>query len=96
MIPDKHVWIFNGHGGHFPGGVFSTRDLAHAWIASHKLSGVLTCYPLDEGCMGWAIRVGIFDIAKPNNLAKSKDPAFVGSFSSAHQEHWHYENGSCD
>lgn len=94
----KYVWIFNGKGGHFPGGVFSRRELAHAWIAYHKLNGVLTCYPLGEGCMDWAIRTGLFKIAKPesSNLARSKDPDFVGSFSSALQDHVHYENGSCE
>lgn len=42
------VWVFNG-GGDFPAGVFTTRELAEAWIAKHRLVGVLTKYPLDIG-----------------------------------------------
>lgn len=56
MIPEKHVWVFNGQGGQFPGGVFSSRKLAEAWIRFRWLTGVLTAYPLDEGCFDWALR----------------------------------------
>jgi hypothetical protein len=48
-------WVFNGGGGRFPSGVFSTREKAEAWINQHGLSGVLTKYPLDEGAWDWAI-----------------------------------------
>lgn len=37
----ESVWVFNG-GGTFPAAVFTTRELAEAWIARHKVSGVLT------------------------------------------------------
>jgi hypothetical protein len=33
---------------------------------------------------------------KPENLAvKSKEPNFIGGFTTASQEHYHYENGIC-
>jgi hypothetical protein len=92
-LPEKHVWIFNGDDGSFPGGAFSTKELAEEWIKRNRLSGTLTCYPLDEGCMDWAIRTGVFNVSRPNNAAKQKDPRFIGSFSSASQEHSHWENG---
>jgi hypothetical protein len=90
MIPEKHVWIFNGDGGRFPGGVFTTHEHAEVWIRARKLSGVLTAYPLDEGCIDWAVRINLLT---GRALEKVDDPSFAGSFSSASQEHFHYENG---
>jgi len=90
MLPEKHVWIFNGNEGRFPGGVFTSRDLAESWISAGKLSGILTAYPLDEGSFDWALRNRLI-----TGRAKERgdDSSFVGSFSSAAQEHFHYENG---
>ncbi len=93
MVPAHPVWVFNGAGGRFPGGVFSSRDAAEAWIRANKLTGVLTAYPLDEGSLDWAIRHDLVNM-KPEKLeAKRTDPAFIGSFSTASQEHFHYEDG---
>ncbi len=36
MLPDRHIWVFNGIGGRFPGGVFTSRELAEAWIRRHQ------------------------------------------------------------
>ncbi len=90
MIPEKHVWIFNGAEGRFPGGVFTSRSAAEDWIRRRKLSGILTAYPLDEGCFDWALRQGLV-----TGKAKDRgdDPRFVGSFSTASQEHFHYKDG---
>jgi len=74
---NKFVWVFNGNSSRFPSGVFSS------------LSGILTCYPLDLGVYDWAIREDFFKITKE----KHKAPHFIGLFSSAHQEHIHFENG---
>jgi len=90
MIPDKHVWIFHGDGGRFPGGVFTSCELAEQWIRARRLTGVLTAYPLDEGCLDWAIRA---KLVTGGALERVDDPAFAGSFSSAGQEHFHYEAG---
>ena len=32
------VWVFNGVGARFSGGVFTTRELGEAWIAKHGLT----------------------------------------------------------
>ena len=93
VIPEKHVWIFNGEGGRFPGGVFTSRSAAEAWIRARKLSGILTAYPLDEGCFEWALRN---DLVTGKAKERGDDPAFVGSFSTASQEHVHYREGEHD
>ena len=92
MVPEKCVWIFNGDGGRFPGGVFTSRIPAEEWIARHKLAGVLTAYPVDEGCFEWALRS---DLITGRARERGNDPTFVGSFSSASQEHFHYTDGKC-
>jgi hypothetical protein len=90
MTPEKHVWVFNGQGGQFPGGVFTSRDLAEAWIRSRRLTGVLTAYPLDEGCYDWALRQKLIT---GRARERGDEPDFVGSFSSSSQDHIHYEEG---
>jgi hypothetical protein len=90
MIPEKHVWVFNGDGGHLPGGVFSSRARAEEWIGSRKLTGVLTAYPVDEGSFDWALR---HDLVTGRARDRGHDSAFVGSFSSASQDHAHYKDG---
>lgn len=93
MIPDRHIWVFNAVGGTFPGGVFTERSTAEAWIALHKISGVLSAYPLDEGCYDFAVRNGLISaraIAEHQGAAE-----FVGGFSSASLDHHHYEQGRC-
>lgn len=90
MVPEKHVWVFNGT-GRFPGGVFTSRELAETWIRARKLTGVLTAYPLDEGCFEWALRTGA---VTGRARERGDDSTFVASFSSAAQEHVHYSNGT--
>ena len=49
------VYVFNGADPQqkgrtsLPSGVFTSREKAEAWITRHRLSGLLTAYPLDEG-----------------------------------------------
>lgn len=85
----RHVWIFNGSGGRFPGAVFDSKDKALVWIQGRKLSGVLTCYPVDIGVYDWAIANGLFKPSKPQHAS----PEFIGRFTTAGQEHYHFENG---
>jgi hypothetical protein len=86
MTPHS-VWVFKAERATFPCGVFSTVDLAEAWIAKHELSGVLTAYPLDHGIYDWATENGYFERKMPAT------PGFVGSFTSQYQKHYHYEEG---
>lgn len=83
------VWVFNGAEGRFSSGVFTSLDKAEEWIRKHKLAGILTEYPLDEGVYDWAIQNNFFEIKKDDQ----KGPAFIQGFTSANQDHFHYENG---
>lgn len=83
------IWVFNGPGSGFPSGVFSRKSLAETWIKKHGLSGTLTGYPLDTGVYDWALLNGIFG---PKN-EEQKTSNFIQRFSSASQEHFHYEDG---
>jgi hypothetical protein len=85
----NQVWVFNGARSQFPSGVFSERKLAEAWIKGYKLTGVLTAYPLDTGVYTVALGKGWF---KPKS-EDQRSPEFIGRFSSASQEHYHYETG---
>ena len=69
---------------------FTSREEAEKWIRARRLSGVLTAYPLDEGCFDWAVR---HRLVTGRARDRGHDPSFVGSFSSATQEHFHYEHG---
>ena len=88
----KVLWVFNGAGGRFPAGVFTAKELAERWIATHRLSGTLTAYPLDVGAYDWAVEAGLFTPKRDEHSS----PEFIGTFTSASQEHFHYENGSGD
>ena len=83
------VWIFNGEKSRFPGGVFSTREAAEAWIAKEQLSGALTHYPVDIGAYEHAVQTGTFKPSKDSE----KTPEFIQRFSEAKQDHFFYKYG---
>ena len=87
--PDQFAWVFCGPEGRFPGGVFLSLEKAETWVAENQLTGVLTRYPLDMGSFDWARANGLVN----ERLLSKADPDFIGSFSSASFEHFHYENG---
>lgn len=74
-----------------PGGVFTTREAAERWIRDRRLTGVLTAFPLDEGCYDWAMRMRLLTGRAKDRAGES---GFVASFSSAAQEHVHYTDGT--
>ena len=90
------IWLFYGEGGRFVGGAFTRLDAAEAWIKRNQLTGVLTKTPVDVGVLDWAISTGTHNMAPEVLDDKKIDPKFVGSFSSASQDHYHYENGLRD
>ena len=45
--------MFNSEKAKFAGAVFSSLPKARKWISSHKLSGLLTAYPIDIGVYNW-------------------------------------------
>jgi hypothetical protein len=87
------VWVFQAPLKlKFAGGVFASRDEAEAWIERHRLSGVLTLYPVGEGAYDWAIEMGLFQPKKPHE----SEPPFIAGFTTASQPHHHYEDGRLD
>jgi hypothetical protein len=86
----RTVWVFNGAKSHFPSAVFTTRDAAELWILNNKLTGTLTQYPVDIPVYDWATQLGYF---KPER-EDQRSPDFIGRFSAAQQEHYHYEDGA--
>jgi hypothetical protein len=81
------VWVFNGNRNHFPSAVFSNKRLAEEWIRRNQLEGTLTAYPLDISIYEWAIEKGYFTPKKPEHVSAD----FIANFSSASQEHHHFE-----
>ncbi len=83
------VWVFNGAQSRFPSAVFSSKELAATWIREHKLSGTLTRYPVDLSAYDWAVGRGYFVPRKEGH----RSAEFIGKFTAASQEHYHYEEG---
>jgi hypothetical protein len=83
------VWVFNGARSNFPSAVFSQKDLAEDWIRKYLLTGTLTRYPVDLSAYDWAISRGFFTASKD----EQREATFIQKFSSASQEHYHYEDG---
>jgi hypothetical protein len=89
MRGESLVWVFNGS-GRFPSAVFRALEDAEKWIAANRLTGTLTAYPLDTGAYDWAVSKGYFTPKRDDQ----KGPEFIGAFSSASQEHYHYTDGT--
>jgi hypothetical protein len=88
----EFIWVFVGEGSQFPSGVFTSLGVGEKWIKKNELSGVITRYPLDSGVYDWAIMNGFFTPKKEEH----KSPLFIGKFTSASMEHYHFENGEVD
>ncbi len=84
-----HVWVFNGPQNPLSSGVFTSKAIAEEWIASNRVTGMLTAYPLDTGIHQWSIDNGYFTPKSPED----ESPVKIQSFSSAYLPHFHYENG---
>src|SRR5262245_17764219 len=89
MEKRDRVWVFSGESSRFPSAIFRSREAAETWIRRHSVSGVLTAYPLDVGVYDWAVDNGFFTPKKD----EQRSPIFVQRFSSAYQEHYHYDDG---
>jgi len=89
MTDLQSVWVFNGPRSNFPAGLFSRKELAVEWISKYRLTGTLTLYPIDVAAYDWAISNGHFSPSKDDQ----RSPAFIEKFSSASQEHYHFEDG---
>jgi len=89
----KSIWVFHAAEARFVGGVFDDLEIAKAWILQNRLTGVLTAYPLNEGCFEWAVRTECVSMKAEKLEEKRKDPSFIGGFTTAAQEHFHFEDG---
>lgn len=85
----EQVWVFHGAQAQFTSGVFVSLEQADAAIRQFGLSGILTRYPVGTLVYPWAIQQGIFKVKKP----EQESAGFIGQFTSASQEHYHYEDG---
>lgn len=86
---EDRVYVFHGESARFCSAVFDDLAKAENWIKEFSLSGMLTVYPLNKSAYEWAIDKKYFT-PKKEHQSSSK---FIGSFTSASQEHYHYENG---
>lgn len=87
----EDIWVFMAPGATFASGTFKELKIAEEWIERHKLTGVLTKYPVNVGVYDWAIETGKFR-PKPK---KEIDSKFIGQFTTALMSHHHYEDGIC-
>jgi len=81
------MWILNC-GGTFTCGIFETKEDAEKVIKKYKLNGTLTKYPTNTLIYDWSIENGYF--TPKNEWQKTSE--FIGSFSSAYQEHYYYDD----
>lgn len=87
-LPDQ-VWVFHGDGARHASGVFATREDALAWIEQHRLTGLLTAYPLGVGAYDDAVARGHF---KPSREHHGQ-PSHIAQFSPGRTEHVHVVDG---
>lgn len=85
----SQVWIFHGEGARFSTGVFGSEEKARHWILHHKMTGVLTQYPVDICVYDWAIENNFFTPTKEHESGVD----FIQGFTSGSQKHFHFEDG---
>jgi hypothetical protein len=86
-----HVWVFHGEEARFASGVFENREAALQWVARHRLTGIVTEYPIGDGCYDVALAQGRFHPTKPHHGT----PPHVAGFSPA-GPHVHVRDGYPD
>lgn len=87
--PEQTVWIFHGEGARFASAVFTNEADALAWAQRHCVSGIVTEYPVGDGCYDIAVRRGSFNPSKPHHGT----PAHVAGFSPGFTHHIHVTDG---
>jgi hypothetical protein len=85
------VWIFTGDGAAYPSAVFSDRESALGWTERSRVTGVLTEYPVGDGCYDLAVAEGRFRPSKPHHGT----PRHVSRFSPG-GDHIHIRDGRPD
>jgi hypothetical protein len=86
-IPLQEAWVFHGAGGRFTSGVFASQAQAEEFIFRYRLTGCLTKYPVGISAYDWATQENLFKPKKPEHC----EAAFIQRFTTASQEHYHYD-----
>lgn len=86
----RFIFVFHGTDAKFASGVYESLEDAKRSIAAHKMSGILTSDPVNETVYDYAVRNEFFQ-PKP-----TQSESFVQKFTSASQEHYHFQNGKIE
>jgi hypothetical protein len=70
------VWIFHGERARFAAGVLRNEQDGLAWARRHAVSGILTEYPVGDGCYEIAIEGNHFHPSKPHHGSTEHVAAF--------------------
>lgn len=89
LMSARTVWIFHGDEARHAAAVFDTEADGARWIASHKLTGILTEYPVGDGCYDIAVGEGHFHPTKPHHGT----PSHIAAFSPGWTRHVHFQDG---
>ena len=89
QVDGPSVWVFNGAKSQFPSAVFSSLEMAERWIRKTGVTGTVSCYPVDTSIYDWVLDNKLWEPKEPHQRTSE----FIGRFSSAGQEHYHYEDG---
>ncbi|CAM3103334.1 hypothetical protein STSO111631_00685 [Stackebrandtia soli] len=87
----EHVWIFHGQGTQFASAVFASTDDGLAWAARHRVTGILSRYPVGDGCYDIAVREGQFRPSKDHHGT----PEHIARFGPG-PHHVHITDGATD
>lgn len=82
------IWVFQEGWGILPRAVFRSREEGDRWVVENDLRGVLTEYPLGTGVYDWLLESGSLNIKRD----EQKMPGYIARFSSAYQDHYHYDD----
>lgn len=89
MGEQRTVWVFHGEKAQFAAGVFESEADGLNWAARHGVSGLLTEYPVGDGCYDIAVAEGHFVPKRPHHGT----PEHVAQFSPGWTRHVHIEDG---
>ena len=78
-----------GKDARFPSAVFSHQQNTENWIKANRVSGILTEYPLNISVYNWAVSHEYF-VPKREHYNTIE---FQRPFTSARQNHIHYQDG---
>lgn len=83
------VWVFTGDHARHPAGVFASKDEGLAWASARQVSGLLSAYPVGDGCYDIAVREEYFRPSAPHHGS----PEHVAGFTPGWTEHIHLVAG---